>query len=346
MKGKYLYGVIGKTKNTSDGDPKGLSCKELLRGGGIATVDFRRLSAVVAEAEVKDYHKLPKEETVRELVSHQQTIEKIMEHSPILPVKFGTILKDEEEVTAVLEKGYFFLRKTLRKFEDKIELDLVCFWNDQKAAQMAFQESKKVKNFYKKITSEGKTPRTVARQRPRLLRGEGIEDKITLGKLVADYLASKKEKISLQVLKALKKETVESCSHALADVNMLLNRAFLVEKKRQRAFNHALNILDSKFAGLLNFRLVGPLPPYSFATLLVDSLDKKEVAKARETLKLNGQLSSKRLKQTYDKLAMRLHPDKGGNPLEFEIATSAYKLLRNFMQNGLIAVSVYKWEER
>ena len=73
MKGKYFYGVIRKTKNTSDGDPKGL-----LRGGGIATVDFCRLSAVVAEAEIKDYHKLPKEETVRELIGHQQTIEKIM----------------------------------------------------------------------------------------------------------------------------------------------------------------------------------------------------------------------------------------------------------------------------
>ena len=146
-------------------------------------------------------------------------------------------------------------------------------------------------------------------------------------------------------MKALKKETVESCSHALADVNMLLNQAFLVERGKEKAFNHALNKLDSRFDGLLNFRLVGPLPPYSFATLVIESLDEKEVAKARETFKLNGQLSLEKLKQTYDKLAMRLHPDKGGNPLEFKIVTSAYKLLRNFMQNGLIAVSLYKWEE-
>lgn len=319
MKGKYLYGVTRKDKNYS------------LNLDGLTTVVYRSLAAVVEEKEVKDYHKLPKEETVRELVSHQQTIEKIMSEIPILPVKFGTILKDKEEVTAVLEKGYFFLRKTLRKFEDKIELDLVCFWNDQKAAQMACQKSSKVRSLQEKTTKK---------------KDVTFEDKIAFGKLVADYLASKKEKISLQVLKALKKETVESCSHALADVNMLLNQAFLVEKKKQEVFSHALNILDSKFAGLLNFRLVGPLPPYSFATLLVDSLDEKEVAKARETFKLNGQLSLEKLKQTYDKLAMRLHPDKGGNPLEFEIATSAYKLLRNFMQNGLISVSVYKWEER
>ena len=310
MKGTYLYGVIKQ-----EGDQN-------VSFDGLTTVAYQGLAAVVAEKEVKDYHQLPKEETIKELISHQQIIEKIMSGTSILPVRFGTILKDEKQVTSVLEKGYFLFRNTLRKIEDKIELDLVCFWNEEKAAQMAYQKSKKVRSY---ATSE---------------------DKIALGKLVADYLALKREKLSNQILKILKKEAVESCRHALADVNMLLNQAFLVEKKKQEAFTHTLNILDSKFADLLNFRLVGPLPPYSFATLVIDSLDDKEVTKARGTLGLNGQLSMEKLKQTYDTLAMKLHPDKGGNPLEFELATAANKLLKNFIQNGLVAVSLYTWEER
>ena len=126
---------------------------------------------------------------------------------------------------------------------------------------------------------------------------------------------------------------------------MLLNQAFLLERTNEEAFNHTLNQLDSKFADLLNFRLVGPLPPYSFATLLIASLNEEDVRKARETLKLNGQISPERLKQTYDKLAMKLHPDKGGSPLEFELVTAAYKTVKNFIENGLVAVSLYKWEE-
>lgn len=319
MKGKYLYAVFIKEDNQS------------LSFDGLTAVAYKSLAAVVEEKEVKNYHNLPKEETIKELISHQQKIEKIMKLSPILPVKFGTILKSKEEVKSVLEKGYFFLSNTLREVEDKIELDLVCFWNAEKAAQMAYQKSKRVRNLQEKITKK---------------KDVTFEDKIAVGKLVADYLAAKREKLRNQILKTLKKEAVESCSHALADVNMLFNQAFLVEKKKQEAFNRALNKLDSKFADLLNFRLVGPLPPYSFATLLVESLDEKEVEKARETLKLNGQLSMEKLKQTYDKLAMKLHPDKGGSPLEFELVTVAYKLLKNFMQNSLIAVSLYKWEER
>ena len=326
MKGKYLYGIIKNPDNPN------------FSFDGLTTVAYRGLAAVVAEKEVKDYHKLPKEETVKALISHQQIIEKIMEQFTILPVKFGTILEDEEEVTSVLEKGYFFLHDTLRRIENKIELDLVCFWNEVKAAQMAYQESRQVKSLQEKATKKGEVT---------------FEDKMALGKLVADYLASKREKMRSQILKTLQKEAVESCRHALADVNMLLNQAFLVEKNKQGAFNRALNKLDGRFADLLNFRLIGPLPPYSFATLVVESLDEEEVAKARETLKLNGQLSLlsgqlslKELKQTYNRLAMKLHPDRGGNPLEFERVTTAYKLLKNFIQNGLVAVSLYKWEER
>src|SRR3989344_1632473 len=108
MKGKYLYGVIKKADNQN------------LSLSGLTTVGYQSLAAVVEEKEVKDYHKLAKEETVGELIAHQQIIEKIMEQSSILPVKFGTILKDEETVKSVLEKGYFFLRNTLRDIEDKI----------------------------------------------------------------------------------------------------------------------------------------------------------------------------------------------------------------------------------
>jgi len=334
MKGKYLYGIIRKDKNHS------------LNLGGLTTVAYQSLVAVVTEKEVKDYHKLPKEETIRELIGHQQTIEKIMNEFPILPVRFGTILKDEEEVKSVLEKGYFFLRNTLRKIEDKIELDLVCFWDEQKAAQMACQKSKKIRDYY---TSE------VARPARRSLGAGGrdssdgeMEAKITLGKLVADYLSSKREKLSNQVLKTLKKEAVENCGHALADVNMLLNQAFLVEKKGQEAFNYALNQLDSRFADLLNFRLVGPLPPYSFSTVVVDVLDKEEVEKAKRTLGLDGEITDKTVNHAYRQLAQECHPDKnaGQGQLGFDLINSAYKVLKDFVKRGFFNVDIYHWEEQ
>lgn len=319
MTGKYLYGIVKKPDN------------QVFKIDGLSMIDFRELAAVVSEKEYKDYHCLPKEKVVKRLTAHQQQIERIMENfDTVLPVKFGTILKHELEIGSVLEKGYSFLQETLGKMADKIELDLVCFWNEQKAAQMASRESQEVQNWQKRIAKKGKPT---------------LEDKIALGKLVAQYLATKKEKLSSQILRMLKKEAVKNCPHALADVNMVLNQAFLVQKENEERFNHALNIVDSQLADLVKFRLVGPLPPYSFATVIVESLEQKEVDKAKEALGVDGQLNLKKIKSAYDQLAFKFHPDHGGNPVEFERVTKSYQLLRKFAEQGLVGVYLYKWEE-
>lgn len=318
MKGKYLYGIIKKPKDREK--------------HGLSTVDFQSLSAVIADRQYKDYSSLSKDKVVKELTDHQKMIEKIMEGFAVLPVKFGTILKNEEQVQSVLEKKYFFLRDTLRKIEDKIELDLVCFWDEQKAAQMAYKEDKKIQKLQENLIKKRKT---------------SLEDKIALGKLVAKYLASKKTKISSQIHQVLKNKAVESCSYALADVNMLLNCAFLVKKENKKNFHNVLNLLDSRFAGLVNFRLVGPLPSYSFATVVVEILDEEEVNSAKKLLSLNDQLSREKIKQAYNQLAKWFHPDKGGDPLLFQFAVKAYKLLTKYVEHhGLVGVCLHKWQDQ
>jgi len=327
MKGEYLYAIVKTPRMVARQRPR------LLRGEGkgISTVDFRRLSAVVAEAEIKDYSSLAKEETIKELISHQQTIEKIMENfGSVLPVKFGTILKDKEEVRSVLEKRYSFLKEVLRKMEAKIELDLVCFWNEQKAAQLVFQKSKRAQTLQKSLSKKRKV---------------SLEEKIALGKVIAKHLEVQREKMSNQILGALKRMAVENCPHVLADVNMLLNQAFLVEKENEESFNHALNQLDSKLKELVNFRLVGPLPPYSFATVVIEVLDKKEVESAKKLFKLEDEPSKEKIKQAFDKLAFQLHPDKGGDPLEFSLAAKGYQLLRKYLNQGLVGLYLHKWKE-
>lgn len=326
MKGKYLYAITKK----QDLNPA-------LNKDGLSTVDFDSLSCVITDAEFKDYQSLAKKEVIKELTSHQQVIERIMNQFPVLPVKFGTILKNDKEVKSVLEKGYFFLQDTLNKMQDKIELDLVCFWNEEKAGKLAFKEDKRVQKMQQDLTRKGKTT---------------LEDKIALGKAVANYLAVKKTEVSSEILRVLKKGVVESCSHVLAEVNILLNQAFLVKRQNEERFNHTLNKLDSQFSQLVNFRLVGPLPPYSFATVVIDALDKEEVEKAKKLLNLNGsttlttggELNKEKIKKAYDKLIFKLHPDHGGDPIKFERVTRSYKLLRKYAEQGLIAVYLYQWE--
>lgn len=317
MLGKYIYTVVRTNP------------RQKLRG--LSTVNFNGLAAVISAAEYKDYNSLPKTEVVKELLRHQQIVEQIMRISEtVLPVKFGTIVKDKKEVVAVLEKGYQLLRDGLREMEDLIELDLVCTWNEQKAARLAYKESKKVQKKQKKLAQKGDAT---------------LAEKIAVGKAVADFLITKKGKVGKDILKLLGREAVKDCQHVLGDVNMLLNQAFLIQKKNKNKFHQLLERLDRKFAGLVNFRLVGPLPPYSFATVVVDALDNAEVEKAKSQLGLiNGEISKKIVKHTYNQLAKKIHPDHQGDSSKFEQITKSYKILRKYTEQGLIGVQLYKWQ--
>lgn len=321
MKGKYLYGIISEDKNHS------------LNLNGLTTVSCQSLAAVVEEKEVKDYHKLPKEETVRELVSHQQIIEKIMSETSILPVKFGTMVETEDEVIKFLEKGYFVLKNELRKMEGKIELDVVASWKLPKILAMIYAHDRRVQKKQQEIALKGPEATT--------------KDKIILGRLVEQVLKTRKDEYSRLILQKLKKRAVEICLHDLISDEMVFNAAFLIKASAKEIFYKALDKLDQRFEDTLNFRLVGPLPPYSFSTILFKRISQQEVEKAKKRLGLNGEITDKTVNHAYRRLVQECHPDKnaGQVQLKFDLINSAYRILKDFIQRGFFDVDIYHWEE-
>ena len=69
---------------------------------------------------------------------------------------------------------------------------------------------------------------------------------------------------------------------------MICNIAFLIAKDKKEEFELALEQLDKEYTGLINFKLVGPLPPYSFATFEIKKLTPAEIAYAKAFLGLSG----------------------------------------------------------
>jgi hypothetical protein len=54
---------------------------------------------------------------------------------------------------------------------------------------------------------------------------------------------------------------------------MIVNAAFFVERKREADFDRQVQILDDKYAGKVIFRYVGPLPPFNFVSIRIDTED-------------------------------------------------------------------------
>lgn len=311
---KYIYGVIENGGRTTFG-PIGIGG----RGDEVYVVPYQDLAAVVSDCPAIDYKAIKdKEKIVRDLAAHQRVTEEVMKHCSILPMKFGTMVEDEKSVENVLRQGYFNLREAHAAFQDKIEVEVVVTWD----LASVFQEIGNEEPIAKlKAETEGKPP----------LRG--LNDRIKLGKMVYESLGCRREDHQREMLEVLANCSIDRQKNALMDDSFVMNVAFLIDKERQDEFDERLEELDKRIGGALNFRRIGPLPPYSFATIEVRPMTGKEVRGARELLGLGEKASLGEIKKAYYDLAQECHPDaqpEGDAEERFTRIAQAYKLLGGY----------------
>ena len=287
---KYIYGVIASEEAMSFG-PIGVGG----RSDEVHTVPYRDLAAVVSDCPLVDYKAIKdKERIVRDLADHQAVIEEIMRRFTVLPMKFGTTVKDEGEVETVLRQGYFALQEAHAAIADKVEVEVVATWD----LPSVFQE----------ISAE----EPIAKLRARIegmSRLRSTPDRIKVGKMVYESLNRRRENYQQEALSALAGCALDLQKHSLMNDEMVMNVAFLFDKGQQEEFDRRLEELDEKLGGRLNFRRIGPLPPYSFSTVEVRPMTHQEVKQARELLGLGQEASLNEVKRAYYALAQEYHPD-------------------------------------
>jgi len=326
--GMYIYGII----TSSDAQEFGtIGIGD--QASDVLSVGFKDIAAVVSRSPMTVYDSLTKEKTVKDLVTHQFVIEKVMDRFTILPVKFGTMLETETDVLAFLKNGYTLLSGELRKMTGKIELNVVVNWNLQKILTSIHRDNARVQKKQKEIATKGDKV--------------GIEDKIALGRLIEQALQAEKTRYHQVILQTLKEGAVDVCLHEVANEEMIFNAALLLDKKDEELFNERVTALDHKLENTVNFRVVGPLPVYSFCTILFDRIDPQKFDEAKKVFDLHGEITHKMVRETYHHLAKQCHPDKnsGEGSLTFPVLNAAYRTLKNFIENGLMHVEVYHWEQ-
>jgi len=251
-----------------------------------------------------------------------------MEEHTIIPIKFATLLANSDEVKNVLEKGYSGFKDKLKKLDKKIELDVAAVWNDlDSVIKKIGDEDEEVRNFKAEIAKKPSE--------------DTFQDRVKIGSMIKEALDKKKEELQREMLEFLKDKVKvdEAKKHELMDDSMVLNSAFLLDKDKEKEFDQALNELNKRYNERINFRCVGPLPLYSFASHEVKKVSFKEIDEARNMLELGEETTLNEIKESYRKLAQKYHPDNDPNnpdlEKKFENITKAYKLLVSFCGEGL-----------
>lgn len=240
--GKYVYCIIGSNLSRNFG-PIGIGG----RGDEVTTIFCEGLSAVVSNASMARYT-LSREN----LLAHQKVIEEVMKEFTVLPVRFCSIAESADEIRNLLGKRHHELKSLLRDMDGKIELGLKCFW-------------KNMPGIYKEIAEENQGIKEVKGRKTKL----SLNEQIKAGKLVEKALEEKKEEEAELILSHLRHNAYQITVGKLLTESMFLNAAFLVDKAREMEFDNLVDELDKKYKERIQFKYVGPVPPYNFVNVVI-----------------------------------------------------------------------------
>ena len=259
------------------------------------------ISAVVSLAPFGDIRGLQRSEAAVILIKHQQVIECLMQAGPLLPLKFGTILNDEAQVVLMLAQGEDTFRTALTRFGGLVQMEVVVLWKVQKIfAEIGLEEA---------VVQARQQIATCAPE-------DSLNHKIALGQMVQAGLERRRSALQAEILPALSAVARDIITNSLMDDTMVMNVALLLDQVGVQALDETLDNLDAELTsrddldGLqLNFRRVGPLAPYSFATIRVQIPDYDLVAAACKRFDLAERATLEEIKRAYHHQVIQVHPD-------------------------------------
>jgi len=282
MHGKYIYGII------DSGNENELGISGLGSPSPVYTIAYQDLSCVVSNYFGKEFNSISKEEVVRCLLAHQVVVEHVMREHTVLPVKFGTVLPTSDEVRSLLLQGHSQFVEALAWIQDKVEIEVAATWDTKQILQ---EISTEPEIFLASKAIAGRPEQ------------QTLQEQIGLGRMVKASMDRRRSGYRERMINFLMSVAVDVQPNALVSDEMVMNVAFLVEKANQEEFDSCVNQLNDLFHNQINFRIIGPLPPYTFATVEVTRPSPEKIEEARQLLHLGKTFSEPQVKKAYRHLA-------------------------------------------
>ena len=247
---KYLYCIIPCA------DERTFDVPAIGNGGGpVHTICHQELAVVVSGSPQTRY-----ESTRQNMITHEKVLERVMREFTLLPVRFDTVTDSASpvmEIQKLLATKFEEFNGLLKDMEGKVELGLKAFWRDEKAI---FQE----------IVDENLDIRrlrdSLSRQPPQATQHE----RMILGEMVKAALERKRHREAARLLEPLRPLASRVQENKVIIDRMLLNAAFLVEKRREPEFDTVIKDEEAAHNGRIVFKYIGPVPPYNFVNIVVN----------------------------------------------------------------------------
>lgn len=183
----------------------------------------------------------------RDVSAHHEVQERLLKDGAVLPLRFGLMAPDDKAVEAELAERADQYARRLKKLEGRVELNLKVSQEEQQLLRDVLERSDEVRELNEAIRS-----------------GQGGQDaSLALGELVAGLARQREEELARGIVGTLG-QLSEGELIATPGKDDFLNVSFLVERDNVQEFAQAEQKLAEDYGEGFDFRLRGPIPPYSF----------------------------------------------------------------------------------
>jgi hypothetical protein len=240
--GKYVYCIIRHDRSREFGEI-GIGS-----GARVYTVNLNDLAAVVSDTPIVIY-----DPTRENVLAHEFVNETVMREFTLIPMSFGTVFRSEKDVQTLLKSTYQAFTDVLDKMQDKIEFGLKILWDRDKVVAAIERENDEIRRLKDEITRNAASSTYFARMQ--------------LGRLVEAAMEEASNRYVTDIHEQLKDVSVASRSNKVIGDRMILNAAFLVDRKDEKPFDEKVKAISLQYEDLLTFKYTGPWPPYNFVNI-------------------------------------------------------------------------------
>jgi Gas vesicle synthesis protein GvpL/GvpF len=235
----YVYGVVAAADAASISHTG-------VEGSPVRTVSEGDLAALVSDVAGGALA------AAREVRAHWRVLEAVSAQATILPVRFGTVMEDDDAIrTQLLAANGERLSALLQELVGRVQVSVKGNYRQDELLRGVVAASPTVAALRKRIEN--------------LPDDAAYYERIRLGELVAAEVERRREDDAARALARLEPLAVAARSEGVGTPDAAFNLAFLVERERLDEFSATVTALIDELGDRVAVRYVGPLAPYSFA---------------------------------------------------------------------------------
>lgn len=237
----HVYGIVPADVQPND-DARGIGDPP----AEISVIQHGDIAALVSEIAADQALGNPED-----LATHARLLDAAAAETPVLPLRFGSVLTDSDAVKReLLEAHHDEFAAALNELEGKAQYLVRGRYEEKAILSEVLEENEQARQLREAIREKGET---AAR-----------DDRIALGELVSNAIAAKREEDTRTVITALEKLGCPVNPREPTHEEDAVHVACLAETARQPDLEQAVGELADEWRDRVQLRLLGPLAPYDF----------------------------------------------------------------------------------